>query len=243
MKDLLISKNATIKDALYQISKKGIRCLIVVDAFNKMMGSLSDGDIRRSILKGKKITSKITFIYKKKPHFFLKMILVKKKIKELFFKEKLDLIPIVDQKKKIVKIILWNDIFKNNEFKKKHNIDVVIMSGGMGKRLLPFTKVLPKPLIPIKEKPIISHIIDKFENQGFYKIKVIVNYKAAVLKAYLSETRKKNRLKIINEKKPLGTAGGLNLIKKQISDHVFVSNCDILTNINFNDILDFHKKK
>ena len=79
MKDLLISKNATIKDALYQISKKGIRCLIVVDAFNKMMGSLSDGDIRRSILKGKKITSKITFIYKKNRISFLKMILVKKK--------------------------------------------------------------------------------------------------------------------------------------------------------------------
>ena len=85
------------------------------------------------------------------------------------------------------------------------------MSGGMGKRLLPFTKVLPKPLIPIKEKPIISHIIDKFENQGFYKIKVIVNYKAAVLKAYLSETRKKNRLKIINEKKTTWYSGWLKL--------------------------------
>ena len=100
MKDLLISKNATIKDALYQISKKGIRCLIVVDAFNKMMGSLSDGDIRRSILKGKKITSKITFIYKKKPHFFFENDFSEKKIKELFLR-KLDLIPIVDQKKKL----------------------------------------------------------------------------------------------------------------------------------------------
>ena len=116
------------------------------------------------------------------------------------------------------------------------------MSGGMGKKGFYLYKGTTQAIDTNKRKPIISHIIDKFENQGFYKIKVIVNYKAAVLKAYLSETRKKNRLKIINEKKPLGTAGGLNLIKKQISDHVFVSNCDILTNINFNDILDFHKK-
>ena len=191
MKDLLIDRNAKIKDALSQISKKGIRCLVVVDKFNKMMGSLSDGDIRRSILKGKKITSKITFIYRKKPRFFFENKVNEKKIKEMFLKEKLDLIPIVDQKRKVVKIILWNDIFKNNKLKKKHNIDVVIMSGGKGKRLLPFTKVLPKPLIPIKEKPVISHIIDNFENQGFYKIKVIVNYKADVLKAYLSEFIKK----------------------------------------------------
>ena len=100
MKDLLISKNATIKDALYQISKKGIRCLIVVDALNKMVGSLSDGDIRRSILKGKKITSKISFIYKKKPRFFFENNVSQKKIKEIFLKEKLDLIPIIDHKKK-----------------------------------------------------------------------------------------------------------------------------------------------
>lgn len=242
MKDLLIDRNATIKDALSQFSKKGIRCLIVVDALNKMLGSLSEGDIRRSILKGKKLTSKIIFIYRKKPRFFFENKVNEKRVKEMFLKEKLDLIPIIDDKRKVVKIILWNDVFKSNKLKKKHNIDVVIMSGGKGKRLLPFTKVLPKPLIPIKEKPVISHIIDNFENQGFCKIKVIVNYKAGVLKAYLSESRKKNRLKIINEKKPLGTAGGLQLIKNKCSNHVFVSNCDILTNLNYNDMLDFHIK-
>ncbi len=242
MKDLLIDKNSTIKDALGQISKKGIRCLVVVDTLNTMMGSLSDGDIRRSILKGKKITSKISLIYRKNPRFFFENKVNEKKIKEMFLKEKLDLIPIVDQKRKVVKIILWNDIFKKNKLKKKHNIDVLIMSGGKGKRLLPFTKVLPKPLIPIKEKPVISHIIDNFESQGFNKIKIIVNYKAGVLKAYLSEFRKKNRLKIISEKKPLGTAGGLNLVKKESSNHIFVSNCDILTDVNYNDMYDFHIK-
>ena len=115
MKDLLIDRNSTIKEALSQISKKGIRCLVVVDTLNKMMGSLSDGDIRRSILKGKKITSKISLIYRKKPRFFFENKVNEKKIKEMFLKEKLDLIPIVDQKRKVIKMFWFGGPGPSNQ--------------------------------------------------------------------------------------------------------------------------------
>lgn len=237
---LLINYNSTIKEALRIISKEGVRCLIVTDAKKKMLGTLSEGDLRRSILKEFNLNNKIKFLYKKNPKFFFEDEIDDKKIKKIFLKDKLDLIPIVDQHKKIVKVIFWNDIFNKNFQKKKYNVDVVIMSGGKGKRLLPFTEILPKSLIPIKEKPVISHIIDNFKDQGFGKTKVIVNYKADVLKAYLSQYKKNDKINIFHEKKPLGTAGGLYLLKNKISKFFFVSNCDILTNFSYKDLLDFH---
>ena len=241
-KNLLINNNSTIKEALHLISKEGVRCLIVTDTKKKMLGTLSEGDLRRSILKEFNLNNKIKFLYKKNPRFFFEDEIDNKMIKKLFLKEKLDLIPIIDQKKKIVKVIFWNDIFNKSLLKKKYNVDVVIMSGGKGKRLLPFTEVLPKPLIPIKDKPVISHIIDNFKDQGFGKMKVIVNYKADVLKAYLSQYKKNDKINIFHEKSPLGTAGGLYLLKNNASKNFFVSNCDILTNFSYKDLLDFHSE-
>ena len=130
---------------------------------------------------------------------------------------------------------------KKSENEKKTNI--VIMSGGEGKRLLPFTKVLPKPLIPLNDKPIISHIIDSFENQGFKNINVIVNYKADLLNTYMSNYQKKSKIKIFKEKNPLGTVGGLYLLKNKVNDNFILTNCDILTaDLQYEEILNFHKK-
>lgn len=239
---ILINNNSTIKEALHLISKEGVRCLIVTNTKKKMLGTLSEGDLRRSILKEFNLNNKIKFLYKKNPKFFFENEIDNKKVKKFFLKEKLDLIPIVDRSKKIVNVIFWNDIFNKNLLKKKYNIDVIIMSGGRGKRLLPFTEVLPKPLIPIKEKPVITHIIDNFKDQGFDKINVIVNYKAGVLKAYLSQYRRNDKVNIFHEKKTLGTAGGLHLLKQKVSKSFFVSNCDILTSFSYKDLLDFHFK-
>ena len=108
---ILVNNNSTIKEALHLISKEGVRCLIVTDVKKKMLGTLSEGDIRRSILKEFNLNNKIKFLYKKNPRFFFEDEIDNKKIKKFFLKEKLDLIPIVDQNKKIVKVIFWNDIF------------------------------------------------------------------------------------------------------------------------------------
>jgi dTDP-glucose pyrophosphorylase len=241
MKELLIKENITLREALKKISVGGHRCLVVLNKYNKLLGTLSDGDLRRAIIKGRSLDSKINKIFKKKPRFFYENKIDKKKITNLFLKYKLDLVPIVNSDLKISKILHWNDFFKNKKIVLNQKTKVIITSGGKGTRLHPFTNVLPKPLIPIKDKPIISHIIDNFEKQGFKNIDIIVNYKADILKAYLSKMQTNAHLKIIHEKNPLGTAGGISLIKKN-KHPMILSNCDIVTNIEFNDLLNFHKK-
>ncbi len=243
MKQLFINKKATIKDALLKISKSGHRCLLVTDNLEKMLGTISDGDLRRAILKNQNLGQKIDKIYKKNPRFFYSKNYNLKKVKELFIKHKLDLIPVLDKTKKVEKIIFWNDIFKKKKSENEKKTNIVIMSGGEGKRLLPFTKVLPKPLIPLNDKPIISHIIDSFENQGFKNINVIVNYKADLLNTYMSNYQKKSKIKIFKEKNPLGTVGGLYLLKNKVNDNFILTNCDILTaDLQYEEILNFHKK-
>ncbi len=242
MKNLIIKKNIKIGEALKKISDGGHRCLVVSNSSKILLGTLSDGDLRRAIIKGYNLNSNISKIYKKNPRFVVNDNLDKKKINDYFLKSKLDLIPVVDSKKRIVDILNWNDFFKNKEKVINQTNHVIIMSGGKGTRLEPFTKILPKPLIPIKEKPVISHIIERFEAQGFRNISMIVNYKADILKAYLSEIKTSKKLKIIQEKVPLGTAGGLSLLKKKLKDPLILANCDLIVNTNFIDLVKYHKK-
>ena len=115
------------------------------------------------------------------------------------------------------------------------------MAGGKGSRLQPFTSVLPKPLIPIKGKPIVDLIIEKFNNYGVMNFFLSLNYKSSILKAFFKK-KKKNKINFIEEKKPLGTIGALNKIKKIINKTFFVTNCDILIDTDYGDLLNYHKK-
>ena len=141
------------------------RCLIVTNKKNKLLGTLTDGDVRKAILKGKFLKDNINGIYEKNPTLLQKGNYSPNEIKDLFLKKKVDVIPIVDSSKKVVDLIFFTEIFKKNKSNKHYkNIStaVVIMAGGRGTRLEPFTNVLPKPLVPINEKPVIEHIIEKF---------------------------------------------------------------------------------
>ena len=239
-----INKNATIQDALKAIVDNSSKCLFVVDSKNRMIGSLSDGDIRREILKGKKLSYKISTIFNKDPKFLFIKNYTSIKAQNLFLKHLVDIIPVIDEKKYIIKIIRIDDVFKKNINKKvkAKPVPVVIMAGGKGTRLEPFTSILPKPLIPINNKPIINHIIDKFKEYGIVEYYLSINYKSRILKAFFEETKKENKIKFIEEKTPLGTIGALYKIKKNIKPIFFVTNCDILINCDYDDILKYHKK-
>ena len=115
------------------------------------------------------------------------------------------------------------------------------MAGGLGRRLAPFTNILPKALLPLNGKPIIEHIFQSFSSQKFENFYLCLKHQSEIIKAYL---KKNNKLKInfVNEKKPLGTCGALRLIKNRISTDFFLTNCDVLFDINFEDILNFNKK-
>ena len=178
MKSLLIKPNANLKEALKQLTKTGEKCLVVVGKKNRLLGTLSDGDLRNAILKGKFHKDKINEFYQKKSTFLRKENFSLSQAKNVFLKKRIDVIPIVDESKKVVDVVTFENIFnknKKNKHSKNSSKTVVIMAGGKGTRLEPFTNVLPKPLVPINEKPVIEHIIEKFAKSNVTNIFITLN--------------------------------------------------------------------
>jgi dTDP-glucose pyrophosphorylase len=250
IKNFIIDKKSTIKLALQKMKKFGTKCLFVCDNDNKLLGSLSDGDIRGALLKQKKISSNIYKIINFYPKYVYQQDLKKNKniLKNLFEKFHLEAIPIVNSEKKIKKLVFWSDLFKKNRiFKKikilkspKNNLQVVIMAGGIGTRLKPLTNALPKPMVPINNKTAIEHILDFFKKYGFRRFFISVNYKAEILKLYLKEISKTLKIIFIEEYKFLGTVSSLKLIKSN-SDFL-LTNCDVIHKVDLEDFIKFHYK-
>jgi NDP-sugar pyrophosphorylase family protein len=166
-------------------------------------------------------------------------------IKEVVLRSRMEFIPVLDQNGILENVIFWDDLFIESHYaiEKTINAPVVIMAGGFGSRLRPLTNILPKPLIPIGEKTILETIMDKFIRISCNNFYLTVNYKADFIKYYLTQLESPNyNINYIQEDKPLGTAGSLSLLKKDIMETFFVSNCDILIEQNLSEIWDFHKE-
>lgn len=238
----LIQKNESIKKAIELIDKGARKIIFVVDTENKLYSTITDGDIRRWIIKTGRIKGTVDDICNNNPIFFEKDYSVEK-VKEILLTEKIEAIPIVDNERKIIKILFWDDIFKEEreEFT-QINLPVVVMAGGKGTRLDPFTRILPKPLIPIDDKTIIEVIMDEYAKFGIKKFYISINHKAKIIKAYFEEQKSKYSLEFVEEEIALGTAGSLKLLEKKINTSFFVSNCDIIIKEDYAKILDFHKE-
>jgi len=243
MKNLLINPNANIKNALKQLNKTGEKCLIVVDKRNKLLGTLSDGDVRKAILKGKFHKDKINEFYQKNPTFLRKENYSLSQAKNILIKKRIDIIPIIEVSKRVVDVLTFKNVFKTGKSGLRSGTflkTAVIMAGGKGTRLKPFTSVLPKPLVPINEKPVIEHIIEKFVSNNVVNFFITLNYKSRILRAFFQELRPNYKLSFIEEPKPLGTAGGLSLLAGKIKKPFLLTNCDTIININFDNLMSFH---
>ena len=218
MKLEYLEKNSTIFNAFSKFNKLGVKTLVVSDKSKKLLGVLSDGDLRRAILKNNNLSTKIFKFYNKKPFFLYEKDFSNQKCKELFLNQELEIIPIVSKNKTIVKIISWSEFFsKKKQLISKIEIDVVIMSGGQGTRLKPFSNILPKPLMPLNSRPIIELIIEKFLENGCNKFFLTLHYKSELIKAFFQELKPNYNINFIKENKQLGTIGGLALIKNKFS--------------------------
>lgn len=242
-----ILPSQTLKEALKKMEETFYKCLIVVSGSNKLLGTITDGDIRRAIIKGAKFSSILKNYYFKKPLFINSKSFPSKLglIKKNFELKDLDLIPIVDTKKKVIDIKSKSEIFretKKNIQSTLKSIPVVIMAGGRGTRLMPHTSTIPKPLMPIDNKSMIEHVMDRFTYFGSKLFYITINYKKELVKAFFSLADKKIKIKLITEKKPLGTAGSLSLIKNKIKSTFFVINCDAYITCNYKSLYEFHKK-
>ena len=243
MKDITVKPDITIRQAMKQLVQTGGKSLVIIDENNFLLGTLSDGDLRRAILKGAVAGDSIKDIYYKKPTTLVKGGYDTSEAKELFTQNKFDLIPVVDEKGNFKDILFWETIFANGNIriKEKLNAPVVIMAGGEGKRLEPFTKILPKSLVPINDKPIIEHIIERFTNVGCKELYLTVNHKSRILKAYFEELNPEYGMHFVEEKEPLGTAGSLRFLEGRIKQPFFVTNCDIIIKADYANLYEFHQ--
>tara|TARA_Y100000746_G_scaffold120002_1_gene102803 strand:+ start:4596 stop:5621 length:1026 start_codon:yes stop_codon:yes gene_type:complete len=231
-------------EAMELINKNGVRTLLVTDRGKNLLGTISDGDIRRTILSNKgALDVPIKNSFNRDAVILRKGKFKSSESAKLFKKNKFDLIPVVDNNNIVVDILFWDSLFKpeKKEKNKKLDLPVVIMAGGRGSRISEFTDILPKPLIPLKKKPIIEHIIEKFLR---YKIKdfyVTTNYKSELLKAYFKELSPSYNINFFEEKIPLGTVGGLSGFKRDLKTDFFLSNCDIVIDADYAEIISLHK--
>lgn len=239
-----ISPKVSIKEALKKIDEVGRRILFVCDEDDRLIGSLTDGDIRRRILKTGDINETIEHCFNNNPIFLEKGKYSEGHLEALMSKNTIDAIPIVDKSRNITELLFWKDIFKDGSTfcEKKINSTVVIMAGGKGERMGPFTKILPKPLIPVGEKPVIEIIMDKFNKYGVTHFYVILNYKGEMIRNYFDSIDKNYKIDYIQEKEFLGTAGGIRLLPQDIQNNFIVTNCDIIVNTDYADLLDFHQE-
>jgi dTDP-glucose pyrophosphorylase len=229
-KDHLIPYNFSIKNALVKLNNLGLdSILFVVNENHKLIGSLTDGDIRRGLIKGYNIDNKVQLFIQINPKFITIGSIDICEIKELRDK-KFKLIPVVDKQFKIV------DILNFRLIKSYIPVDVVVMAGGRGLRLKPLTDKTPKPLLKVGDKAIIDHNLDRLISYGITNFYITVCYLAEQIKIHLGDGKNKRvSINYIDEEVPLGTIGSLSKINNFKNDYILLTNSDILTNINYED--------
>ena len=238
LKDLTILESETIKVAMEKMDANAKQIIYVVNDNSQLVGVLTDGDTRRWILKeNADIQKPVHLAMNKKPIFVSSS--EKNQAKKIIDDHKVNSVPVVDKDSKITTIVFETDELVTN---KVTDIPVVIMAGGKGTRLYPYTKILPKPLIPIGDTPIMERIMNKFVEYGMNDFLISINYKKNMIKSYFGDTDHTYNVSFVEEDKPLGTGGSLHLMKDDLKEQFFVSNCDILIDADYSDVVDFHNK-
>ncbi len=249
MSRLQVASEITIRESMLRLDQTAEKCLFVVDADGRLDGTLTDGDVRRAILSGARLDDSIAAYFHRQP---LKVFESRSKgastadaeAFEIMKAKRVEVVPVVDPEGRVSRYVTWGDVFSEPVHDRRPPLDVpvVIMAGGYGTRLEPFTKVLPKPLIPIHDKPIIEHIIDRFAKHGAVDFRITLNYKSRIVKAYFEDQQPVYRLSFIDEVEPMGTAGGLHFLAGTVDGALFVTNCDIIVNADYRQILAFHRE-
>lgn len=243
IEELLISSQKTIGDALKQMDQIKRKLLIVIEN-DKFKGLLSIGDIQRAIIKGIDLSESISSIMRSIISIARENDSIEE-IKQQMLKSMTEYMPIISDNNEIIRVLFWEDLFDGGHKKEKRkiNLPVLLMAGGIGSRLRPLTNVFPKALIPIGEKTILEQIIDSFLEYQCENFYISVNYKSDMIKYYLNSLNNRNyNIHFIEEKEFLGTAGSIKLASQYIESTFFVSNCDILIDDDYANILDFHKE-
>ncbi|MFX0560591.1 nucleotidyltransferase family protein [Tepidibacillus infernus] len=235
-RSILIGPYTSILNAIEILDKGALQIALVVDNHQRLLGTVTDGDIRRGILKGISFDSRVIEIMNRQP-ITAKVSDDDKYILSILKKNRIHHIPIIDENGMLRSVKFLDNLVGV----KSYDNWVVIMAGGLGTRLKPLTENTPKPLLKVGSKPILETIIENFIDQGFHRFYLSVNYKAEMIKEYFGNGSKWGiEIRYLYEDKRLGTAGALSLINDIPNQPIIVMNGDILTKINFQQLIDFH---
>ena len=238
--NLIIAPTISLIEALKKMDSEHTKMLFIFDD-EHFVSILTIGDIQRSIIKNVALSDKVGTIIEEGKIYIHKDAPVDE-IKRVMVRERCQYMPIVDDAGEMIDVVLWDEMFNVPQEVEREKVDlpVVIMAGGKGTRLKPITNVIPKPLVPVGEKTILEVIMDQFEGIGCHKFYMSVNYKADMMKYYLSQLDHKYDIEFFMEDKPLGTIGSVSLLKGKITTPFFVSNCDSINEQDYRDVYDYH---
>lgn len=227
----------TVSQAMQKIDANASGILFLVDGIGALIGCITDGDIRRYLLSGGAMSGMAIDAANKEPKIAYNF----EEAKSLYHRRNYTVIPVVNDKGVVIDLYTGNS---NRSVRKRTplHIPVVINAGGKGTRLDPFTRVLPKPLIPVGELPIIELIMKEYQSYCCDEFHIIVNYKKELMKAYFADNENHYNISWYDEAKPLGTGGGLSLLRGKFTSTFFFANCDALLTANYESMVRFHKE-
>ncbi len=232
----ILPADITVQQAIRNLDQVAIKIVLVVNQFEELQGTVSDGDIRRGLLRGLDLNSPITTIIHRDALVVLPGM-ARETVVQLMVANKLQQIPVVDERRHVVGLHLWDEIAIPQQ---RPNL-MVIMAGGMGTRLRPYTATCPKPLLPVAGKPILEHIIERAKLEGFSRFVLAIHYLGSMIEDFFGNGERWNvQIEYLREQAPLGTAGALSMLEPTPSMPFVVANGDVLTDIHYGEMLDFH---
>lgn len=238
-KKSLIFEDDIIFNAIKKLEVTGFQIILVINRKKEFVGTLTDGDIRSGILKGISLKIPVKTLTNNNP-ITVKPNESKNLVNKLMIENSIFQIPIIKNKKVLGLHLKKEKKFENNNIKNYF----FVMAGGRGKRLMPLTKSIPKPLLKFNNRPLIENLLLKAKNEGFENIFISLNYLGNKIKSKLKDGKKFGlKINYIEEKKVLGTAGSLSYLKNKVNRPIVVTNCDIITDLNYNSLLNYHQKK
>lgn len=243
IRNRLISDRCSLWDALKKMDEIGQKLLFVCREDRRFAGILTIGDLQRAIIRKNDTTLPVGDILSGDKIFASDREPVEA-VREKMLRLRAECMPVLDAGGELTEVYFWKDLFLREEAapaREVLDLPVVIMAGGQGTRLRPLTHVLPKPLIPIGEKTILEEIMDRFEASGCRKFYLSVHYKADMIEYYLGTTARRHDVTFLREPEPLGTIGGISLLKDRVATPFFVSNCDILIDQDFREVYEYHR--
>lgn len=233
---VLISPSASIQESMEVIDKESLRIALVVDEGNRLIGTVTDGDIRRGILKHSSLDMPVSQIMNRNPKT-AHLEDSREKIMAMMEYGQHIVVPVTDNDKRVVGIETLYELIK----RKRNDNWVVLMVGGFGTRLRPLTNDCPKPLLHVGDKPLLETIVEQFVENGFFNFYFAVNYKSKMVKNHFGDGDKWGiNIKYLEEKERMGTAGALGLLPETPNKPILVMNGDLLTKLNFEQLLSFH---